>query len=136
MATRLLHSPENSTLGGRGVHIYIYTHTCTHTHTHTHICIYIYNKPIGIMVWVFINGPEDLGEIPCRVILKTQKMVLDASLLNTQHYKVWIKANWSNSGKGGVPSLTPQWCSSWKGSLHVSLDYSWPTYFIYIYIYI
>ena len=26
-----------------------------------------------------------------RVIPKTQKMVLDASLLITQHYKVWIK---------------------------------------------
>ena len=26
-----------------------------------------------------------------RVISKTQNMVLDASLLNTQHYKVWIK---------------------------------------------
>ena len=30
-------------------------------------------------------------KIPGRVIPKTQKMVLDASLLNTQHYKVWIK---------------------------------------------
>ena len=26
-----------------------------------------------------------------KVSPKTQKMVLDASLLNTQHYKVWIK---------------------------------------------
>ena len=32
-----------------------------------------------------------LGSIPGRVIPKTQKMVLDASLLNTQHYKVRIK---------------------------------------------
>ena len=40
---------------------------------------------IGIMVRVFANGPEDLGSIPSRVIPKTQKMVLDASLLNTQH---------------------------------------------------
>ena len=36
---------------------------------------------------VFANGPGDLGSIPGRVIPKTQKMVLDASLLNTQHYK-------------------------------------------------
>ena len=36
-------------------------------------------------------GPEDLGSIPGRVIPKTQKMVLDASLLNTEHYKVRIK---------------------------------------------
>ena len=40
---------------------------------------------------MFANGPGDLGSIPGRVIPKTQKMVLDASLLNTQHYKVRIK---------------------------------------------
>ena len=42
-------------------------------------------------VRVFANGPGDLGSIPGRVIPKTQKMVLDASLLNTQHYKVRTK---------------------------------------------
>ena len=46
---------------------------------------------IGIMVRVFANGPGDLGSIPDRLIPKTQKMVLDATLLNTQHYKVRIK---------------------------------------------
>ena len=45
------------------------------------------------MVAVFTNGPGDLGSIPGRVMRKTQKMVLDASLLNTQYYKVWVK--WS-----------------------------------------
>ena len=45
---------------------------------------------IGIMVRVFANGPGDLGSIPGRFIPKTQKMVLDAILLNTQHYKVRI----------------------------------------------
>ena len=39
----------------------------------------------------FANGPEDRGSISGRVIPKTQKMVLDASLLDTQHYKVEIK---------------------------------------------
>ena len=39
----------------------------------------------------FTNGPGDLGSIPGWVIPKTQKMVLGASLLNTQHYKVQIK---------------------------------------------
>ena len=43
------------------------------------------------MVRVFANGPRDQSLIPSRVILKTQKMVLDASLLNTQHYKLQIK---------------------------------------------
>ena len=43
------------------------------------------------MVRVFANGPGDLGSVSGRVIPKTQKMVLDVSLLNTQRYKVWIK---------------------------------------------
>ena len=46
---------------------------------------------IGLTSGVFANGPEDLGSIPGRVIPKTQKMVLDFTLLNTQHCKVWIK---------------------------------------------
>ena len=46
---------------------------------------------IGLAVRVFANGPGGLDSIPGRVIPKTQKMVLDASLLNTQHYKVRIK---------------------------------------------
>ena len=40
---------------------------------------------------MFAYGPVDEGSIPGLVILKTQKMVLDAALLHTQHYKVWIK---------------------------------------------
>ena len=40
---------------------------------------------------VFINGPEDWGSIPGQDIPKTQKMVLDAALLSTQHYKTRIK---------------------------------------------
>ena len=40
---------------------------------------------------VFANGPGDLGSIPGHVIPKTLKMILDTSLVNTQHYKVLIK---------------------------------------------
>ena len=40
---------------------------------------------------VFANGPGDRGSILGRVIPKTKKMVLDAALLNTHHYKVRIK---------------------------------------------
>ena len=40
---------------------------------------------------VFANGPGDRGSIPGQVKPKTLKMVLDTSLLNTQHYKVRIK---------------------------------------------
>ena len=45
----------------------------------------------GIIVSVFTNGSGNLGSIPGRVIPKTQKKVLDATWLNTQHYKVKIK---------------------------------------------
>ena len=40
---------------------------------------------------VFTNGPGDRSSVLTRVIPKTQKMVLGAALLNTQHYKVRIK---------------------------------------------
>ena len=40
---------------------------------------------------VFTSGSEDQSSIPGRVIPKTQKMVLDAALLSSQHYKVRIK---------------------------------------------
>ena len=46
---------------------------------------------IGLMSRVFTNGPGDQGSIPDRFIPKTQKMVLDIALLNTQHYKLRIK---------------------------------------------
>ena len=40
---------------------------------------------------VFTYSPGDQGSIPGRVIPKTQKMVFDVTLLNTQHYKAMIK---------------------------------------------
>ena len=46
---------------------------------------------------VFTNGPGDLGSIQGPVIPKTQKMVLDATLLNTQHYKLRIKGKMEQS---------------------------------------
>ena len=57
---------------------------------------------------VYTNGPEDLGSIPDQVIPKTQKIVLDATLLNTQHYEVKIKGKWSNPVNGVALSPTPQ----------------------------
>ena len=49
------------------------------------------------MVRVFANGLGDQGSFPGRVIPKTKKIVLDASLLNTQHYKVQIKGKIEHS---------------------------------------
>ena len=55
-----------------------------------HVTYFSY-RDIGPAVRVFANGPGDLGSIPGRVIPKTLKMVLDTTLLNTQHYKVRFK---------------------------------------------
>ena len=61
------------------------------------------------MVRVFANGPGDLGSIPGRVIPKTQKMVLDSSLLNTQQYKVGIKGKVEQSrGKNSALPYTSE----------------------------
>ena len=64
------------------------------------------------MFTVFADGPGDRGSIPSRIIPKTQKMVFDATLLKTQHYKVRIKVFWSNPGKRVAPSPTLR-CSSY-----------------------
>ena len=73
-----------------------------------------------------INGPRDLGSIPDQVIPKTQKMVLDTSLLNTQHYVVRVKDKWGNPGKRVSPSPTSRCCNYWKGSFRVILDHGQP----------
>ena len=70
------------------------------------IFIYSYpylNRPIGIIIWVFAKVPGDMGSILGGVILKTQKMVLDAVLLIPQHYNVQINGKWSNPGKRVEP---------------------------------
>ena len=79
-----------------------------------------------MMVRVFANGRRDRGSIPRRVI----PMTLDASLLNTQHYKIWIK--WSNPWKVVVPPAKPWCCSYRKVNLRVALDYGRQ---LYLYIY-
>ena len=54
---------------------------------------------IGLMSRVFANGPGDQDSIPGRVIRKIQKMVLDITLLSTQHYNVRIKGKVEQSRK-------------------------------------
>ena len=49
-----------------------------------------FNRSIDLAVKVFAKGSGHRGSIPSRVIPKTQKMVLDASWLYTQSYKVWL----------------------------------------------
>ena len=72
--------------------------------------------------------PRRLGSIPGWVIPKTQKMVLDAALFNTQHYKIWIKGKVGQSWERSS-ALPKTLCSSyWKGSLQVTLDSSCQLY--------
>ena len=54
---------------------------------------------------VFANGLGDWSSVPGQVIPKTRKMVLDAALLNTQHYKVQIKGKVEQSREwsGALP---------------------------------
>ena len=58
-----------------------------------------------MMVRMFVYGLGDLDSISGQVIPKTQKMVLYASLLNTQHYKVRIKGKVEQSKErsGALP---------------------------------
>ena len=42
------------------------------------------SQVVGVMSRVLVNGPGDQGSIPGQVIPKTQKIVLDAALLNTR----------------------------------------------------
>ena len=58
------------------------------------------------MVWVFAIGPGDQAFIQGQDMPKTHKIVLDAVLLNTQHYKVRIKGKLKQSReKSSVPLL-------------------------------
>ena len=89
---------------------------------------------IGIIVRVFANGLGDLDSIPGRVIPNTQKMVLDAILLNNQHYKVHIKGKVEQSRESSSASPPTTRCSSYrKRSLRVNLDYSCQLYLLLLF---
>ena len=81
------------------------------------------NRLIGLVGWVFNNGPGELGSIHGRVIPKTQKMVLDTSLLKFSNIRYVSSVKWNNPVKGVAPSPKPRCCSYWKGSLLVALNY-------------
>ena len=69
-------------------------------------CAYIY-RAIELMSRAFAKG-----SIPGRVTPKTQRMVLDAALLNIQHYKVRIKGKVEQSREWSSVFPTPL-CSSY-----------------------
>ena len=103
------------------IYIYIYIYIMCRLGKYVDY-VHIEYRPMSTIVREFANGLGDLGSIPGLVIPYTEKMALDASLLNTQHYKVRIKGKWSNPGKGVAPSPTPRYRDYWKGSLRVTLD--------------
>ena len=51
---------------------------------------------------VFAFGPGDPGSIPSRVIPKTQVIVLNATLFNTQFYKVRINGKENGAAVQGI----------------------------------
>ena len=53
----------------------------------------------GQVVRVFTSGLGNWGSIPSQVIPKTQKIILDINLLNTQRYRVRIKGEVEQSSE-------------------------------------
>ena len=78
-------------------------------HSFTIFVLFIwFHQAIHLMSRVFANGPGDWSSIPCRVIQKTQKMVLDAALLNSPRYKLRIK---------GILEQSREWSSAFPHTL-------------------
>ena len=63
-------------------------------------------------------------------------MVLDVTLLNTQHYKVRIKGKWTTPGKGTASSQQLDVVTIEKGGLGSPSTKFANFIYIYIYIYI
>ena len=81
---------------------------------------------VGMRVWVFVNGPGDLGSIQ-----GLKKWYLMPLCLTLRIIRYGLRVKWSNPGQGVAPSPTP-WCSSYrKGSLWVALDCGCQLYFFY-----
>ena len=88
-------------------YIYVYTYVCTCIYIY--IYVYIYIHVYVLYMYLYIPGLPtgrvltdclgDLGSIPGPVIPKTKKMLLDNSLLNTQHIRYISRAKWRNLGK-------------------------------------
>ena len=85
---------------------------------------------------VFANSLEDWHSISGQVITKPQKMVPDATLLNTQHYKVKIKSK--EEQEKGLALPTTLWFfanekATFRSPLTTVTNFTF--YYIYIYIY-
>ena len=69
--------PPNQTNQSTYINLYVLSYA-------NHVIFFFKVSFHGIMVRVLANDPGDLGSIPGRVLPKTQKIVLVATLLNTQ----------------------------------------------------
>ena len=92
--------------------------------------------PTSQMGRVFTNGPIELGSIPGLVIPTTQKMVLDASLLNPQHYNVETKGKVEQSRESSSTLPYILWSLLLKSEASGHPRLLSLTLLIYIYIYI
>ena len=68
-----------------------------------HKALHSRDRSIGPVSRVFANGTGGRSSVPGRVISKTQKMVLNAPLLDIQHYKVGIKGKEEQSSERSSP---------------------------------
>ena len=78
------------------------------------ICVRNSNGFPQIMIYIYWHNGKRIHQRSQETMVQSQvesyqrlkKIVLDFSLLNTQHYKVWIKGKWSNPEKGvGVVAI-------------------------------
>ena len=89
---------------------------------------------IGIMVRVFTNGLGDWGSIQGRVIPKTKKWYLIPLCLILSTIRYVSRIEWSNPGKGVVPSLHLGEVAIEKGAFGSPL--TTVANFTYVYIYV
>ena len=68
----------------------LYNYVETNDYYHIELMTWNY-RAIGLMCRVFANGLGDLVFNPRLSHTKDSKMVIDTALINTQHYKVWIR---------------------------------------------
>ena len=93
--------------------------------------IYIWTDPLALWLECLPMARETGVQSQVKLYQRLKKMVLDAFLLNTQHYKVWIKGKVEQSRERSSAFPTPRCSSYWKGSLRVALDYGHQLYFFF-----
>ena len=78
-----------------------------------------------------INWYQSVGMliyIPCVIYYLINSVFILIYSDSSISVYIYIYVYWSNPEKGIVPSSSPQCYSYWKGSLWITLDYSWSTF--------